>query len=298
MTRSAFNICLANDEIPFGLPLKWKGTSLSMTQRRRDIPLLKAQRSLSNIENNGPIDGLFNGDKWVVETSELQDLIKEKTNQMYKRHWFARLTNNILWETREENGIPRTHFYKEEIFLSNLETALKNIDIFEENSRLILDSANPTEQLLLKLKEVSTNLLLETPTSISETQRGEEPLEVSEKTWLQAQKEEVSLAKLLIQEHLHNIWKELEPKTPTPIMEEEMTKVFEKIANIKELKQVFKDMESNKTSGPSGICREHLIQANDEILEIANDMLDGNYPDLLKNGALSPKIKTYTDSDP
>lgn len=58
---------------------------------------------------------------------------------------------------------------------------------------------------------------------------------------------------------------------------------------------MFNNMKPNRTSGPSGKCREHFLHAPDNILEailpIVNDMLEGNYPDTTKMGALSAKHK-------
>lgn len=250
MLQITNNLCFTNQEIPFGLPQKSAGSNLKENRRRREIPLVKAQRSLATTTNDGPIDGLFDGDKWVVDTAEL--LIKEKTNQMYKRHWFARLTNSIMWETKEENGIPRTHMLPEDRFQSNLEKALENIRIFKEACEMIITSRQFRAESLINLTKSAGDFDIEIPTSMQQIHEGD-TLKPQQAEWLEQQKEEITLASPLLEEFLHNVLKELQPIAPSTETIDEINKVFEKIQNIEELKQMFKNMKPNKVSGPSGM---------------------------------------------
>ena len=61
---------------------------------------------------------------------------------------------------------------------------------------------------------------------------------------------------------------------------------------------MFKEMKSGTVSGPQGDTRDHYLNMPDHLLKalipIINDMLDGNFPDITKIGALSPKAKNHT----
>jgi hypothetical protein len=103
--------------------------SYDSSPRRKPIPLLKAQQKLSNKSIDGPIDGIYSDIKhrWIVDTEELQETITEKTTRMYKRHWFARITNKILWETTTQNNISRTTMRTKENFDQLICTNIQNL---------------------------------------------------------------------------------------------------------------------------------------------------------------------------
>jgi hypothetical protein len=78
-----------------------------------------------------------------------------------------------------------------------------------------------------------------------------------------------------------------------------MTEIFTKALTpprtAPDLRERFRLTKPGTVSGPSGITRGHLYHAPDFILEallpVVADIVDGNYPDSLKLGAISPKPK-------
>ena len=249
---------------------------------------LIAQKALSNKINDGPIDGIFSTHlgRWVIDTNELQEEITRKTLQMYKKHWFARLTNDALWTTEDSNGIPRTHMRPLAQFNQKMTSLTSSLQKLNSSIKLIIQQDQPTEIQIDELKAMALETFLDTPEAIAD---------MTSKSWLLERTTEIDLIIPLIEEYLPNIWCELQPKPPSDLMVEKLKKVLEKITTITELREMFNTMKPNRTSGPSGKCREHFLHAPDNILEailpIVNDMLEGNYPDNTKMGALSAKHK-------
>ena len=65
-------------------------------------------RSLSSKDNDGALDGLFSPEGiWTTNTQDLHDLIINKTEKMYKIHWYPTLIEDILWRSFKQNSLTR-----------------------------------------------------------------------------------------------------------------------------------------------------------------------------------------------
>ena len=71
--------------------------------------------------------------------------------------------------------------------------------------------------------------------------------------------------------------------------------MFTHITEIKQVLDMFTDIQNNKVSGPTGMTAEHIRHAPDEVLKalipLINDMIDGNYSPITLLGVLVPLSK-------
>jgi hypothetical protein len=237
--------------------------SYDSSPQRKPLPLLKAQKKLSNKSIDGPIDGIYSDTKrqWIIDTEELQETITEKTTRMYKRHWFARITNKILWVTTFENGIPRTNMRTKEDFLRHTCRSIRNL---RELSTL-LDLTNDTDYIIQgdisKIRQLAIETSLELPSELTNDDTASIKNTNEIKKWILERKIEINLIIQLMEDYIQPAWDTLQPVEPTPIMKERINWVLQKLTTKEEVRELFMSMKRNKTSGPTGWCAEHYANA-------------------------------------
>ena len=146
-----------------------------------------------------------------------------------------------------------------------------------------------------KLEAINAQLLLNASPDLMARIRHQAPT-ASDITWMKDRTTESSNIITLFGKYLEKIYDTLHnPDKPPKTTVELFEFVLEKPTTTTELRKMFSDTKSGVVSGPSGINKGHLMYAPDHVLEallpVVHDMLDGNYPDCQKIGAIAPKPK-------
>ena len=269
------------------------------------------QRAMSNKTPDGPIDGLLSPTgEWVTDTTALHLLIKEKIARMYDTAWFPRIIQKILWKPRGINGLTRYTMRPtaESITLSS--TAQESVRTLQQCVRNLIDS--PTATNSREFTEAAKNIQLSIEPTLdhflrslsnnknkTDNERLPDPeLSPTMRKWLLARYEESHYITDLLTNYTERASLTLQPITASPELTLAINKTFRKLKTWKEVKAMFVALPRNKTSGPSGLCPEHITNAPKEFLEallpILNEMIDGNFPSSTSLGAFCPVAKDST----
>ena len=269
------------------------------------------QREMSNKDDDGPLDGLLSPEgKWISETGPLHELIKSNLEHMYQPFWFPSLMSNILWK-KIPNTNPQRHnmhnkpttTHKRDLAISNLglliNTLEQLLDILNSNSttqtqkkNIAQKTRNLTNKLHLPLPPHIETLLYSLQTNTNKT------ITTEDEEWIVQRHKEGQHIKFILEKYTLSAWEKLEQQEPNTETTDAIKSIFQHISTPKEAAQMFKEMKSGTVSGPQGDTRDHYLNMPDHLLKalipIINDMLDGNFPDITKIGALSPKAKNHT----
>jgi hypothetical protein len=237
--------------------------SYDSSPRRKPLPFLKAQQKLSNKSIDGPIDGIYSDIKhrWIVDTEELQETITEKTTRMYKRHWFARITNKILWETTTQNNISRTTMRTKDNFDQLIYTNIQNLKSLSKTLNSTKERDLITQTDIIDIRRLANETSLDLPNELTNVDTTTVKLTTETTKWIQERSVEINLIIQLMDTYLLPAWDILQPKKPTQVMNERINWVLQKLTTKDEVREMFMSMKRNKTSGPSGFCAEHYANA-------------------------------------
>jgi len=295
--------------IPHGKKGAWEKNPDTFTHQHKTTELDQTdiQKALSTKKNDGPLDGLYCDitKEWVATTHGIHKICERKINQMYEKHWFAKLSQSVLWKEEENNAMMRAELLPKEIFAGKLETAMMSLNMFASLLHNLHTEANPTtpskktnqsrEEDIDKLTTISEALHLNTPIDLLDRLRHRKTT-TADNSWLLERENESQNIMTIFKQYLEKIYDTLHnPSTPTQEAVDLFKWTLEKPTTAKEARKMFSSTKSGVVSGPMGINKGHLVYAPDHILEallpIIGDMLEGNYPDCLKIGAIAPKPK-------
>ena len=285
---------------------KWESMTPTIIRHIEHAESLhEKQRRMGNKEDGGKIDGIFNKKgEWIVDTAELHTEILSSISAMYKRHWVPTIMNSILWIETVEDEMLRADIDSSERVIEKRDTMIRNLDLMQSILIKHRDERVKAPDTLKELNKLSINTCLTIPEqyiTATDEEMDTGPLSSEFETWCQERNDEIQLARIIITNDTMHIHEILQPPQLPPEKEEAMNAdadfIREYITTKEETYQIFRDTANGKISGPSGVTRNHILNAPTfmikVIMGILNDMIDGIFPPCTTRAIIVPKIKDH-----
>ena len=136
-------------------------------KKEKELDQTEIQKALSSKKKDGPLDGLFceiTGN-WVADTQGIHKICSRKITQMYDKHWFARLSQSILWEEKEDNSMIRAKLFEKKTFTKNLASSMSALDALVALLGKLTSESTHQKSTHTKGNQTPANSRQSTPTS-------------------------------------------------------------------------------------------------------------------------------------